>query len=123
MFVWVSYYSRSKKKKKIKKKILFFSLLVGFFFFPAITNAAGFCDFMANIEALITNIGGSIVIVGWIIAGILYLTSAGSPEKTGTAKKAMIAAVIGTVLVILAAGAAPLIKDAIGSKAELYRCQ
>ena len=107
----------------MNKKILLFSLLVGIFFLPAITNAAGFCDFMANIEALITNIGGSIVIVGWIIAGILYLTSAGSPEKTGTAKKAMIAAVIGTVLVILAAGAAPLIKDAIGSKAELYRCQ
>ncbi|MFA5877840.1 MAG: TrbC/VirB2 family protein [Candidatus Staskawiczbacteria bacterium] len=47
-------------------------------------------------------IGLYIIVIGWVIAGILYLISAGSPEKTGTAKKAVIAAVIGTAVIILA---------------------
>lgn len=51
---------------------------------------------------LALSIGSAIVVIGWVIAGILYLTSMGSPEKTGTAKKALIAAVIGTVLVVIA---------------------
>ena len=59
-------------------------------------------DMVENIENAFITIGGSIVVIGWIIAGILYLTSAGNPEKTGIAKKALFAAVIGTALIILA---------------------
>ena len=66
-----------------------------------------------NVAELALYIGGSIVVIGWVIAGILYLTAAGSPEKTGIAKKALIAAVIGTVLVVFAAGGYDVIKDII----------
>lgn len=61
--------------------------------------------YMANsVKTAVTTIGGAIAVIGWIVAGILYLTAAGAPDKLGVAKKAMIAAVIGTLLVVMAQG-------------------
>lgn len=91
------------------KKILLF-LLVFTFIFPIIVDAQGggtdkLTVLVNNVTNMLFTVALSIVIIGWVIAGILYLTSAGSPEKTGIAKKALIAAVIGTVLVALASAA------------------
>jgi len=47
-------------------------------------------------------IGTGIVVIGWTIAGILYLVSMGNVERTTTARKALVAAVIGTVLIAIA---------------------
>lgn len=100
----------------MNKKILFlviFSILV----FPNIVLGITLPEMVKNIGSMTYQIGTAIIIIGWIIAGILWLTSAGSPEKTGIAKKALIAAVIGTVLIILASAAVgiqQLIKDALG---------
>lgn len=71
----------------------------------------------SSVDTAVTAVAGSIVFIGWCITGILYLTSAGSPEKTGVAKKALIACVIGTVLVILAGASSAImsvIQDAFG---------
>ena len=59
-------------------------------------------DVLENIKSVAIDIAGSLVIIGWIIAGILYLTAAGAPDKIKIAKEAMIACVIGTILVVLA---------------------
>jgi hypothetical protein len=70
-----------------------------------------------KVRTTLTTVAGSIVFIGWIVAGILWLLSGGSPEKTGTAKKAIIACTIGTVLVILAGASGPItdvIKNAFG---------
>jgi hypothetical protein len=58
---------------------------------------------MANTKKLVINIGMAIVVIGWVISGILYLMAAGAPEKIKIAKQAMIASIIGTVLVAIAA--------------------
>ena len=72
-------------------------------------------DSIANsIKTAAISVGWPMVVVGWIVAGVLYLTSAGSPERTGTAKKALVAAVIGTVLVILAQNAASFVAGTFG---------
>ena len=88
----------------INKKTLFLILSATVLGLPLMSLAAvvKVPDMIVNIQSAFVAIGSSIVVIGWVVAGILYLTSAGSPEKTGTAKKAMIAAVIGTVLIILA---------------------
>lgn len=65
-----------------------------------------------------TDVGWPIIIIGWIIAGILYLTSAGSPEKAGTARKALMYAIIGTVIVILATNACSFISTLFGLGAQ-----
>lgn len=69
--------------------------------FPVISSAAYVDTAIGNIKSAFITVGSSIVVIGWIIAGILYLTAAGSPEKLGTAKKALFACVVGTALIIL----------------------
>ena len=69
------------------------------------------------VQGTLEVVGGAIVFIGWIITGILWLLSGGSPEKTGTAKKAIVACTIGTILVILASASGQImgvIKSAFG---------
>lgn len=101
---------------KINKKYLFIILLAIVLILPVIIPAdamaaSSACDFLKNIKTKLLLIAGTVVIIGWIVAGLLYLTSGGSPEKTGLAKKAMIAAIIGTALVILAQSAFTIVND------------
>lgn len=48
----------------------------------------------------VSGIAGSLAVVAIIIAGIFYLTSAGSPTRIETAKKALIYAIVGIVIAI-----------------------
>lgn len=103
----------------MNKKILF-STLSGILATPVVTlaacggsvvpNAQTLNDFACNVQFATISIGVPIVIIGWVIAGILWLTAGGAPEKMGTAKKAMVACVIGTALIALATGSGAIIK-------------
>ncbi len=108
----------------MNKKILFLILFVVILVLPAVAYGveSDLCVFMGNVKDLILNIGGTIVVIGWVIAGILWLTSGGSPTRTETAKKAVIAAVVGTILVVISASAYPLIKGALGSSGTWFSC-
>jgi hypothetical protein len=59
-------------------------------------------------------IASGVVVILWVITGLLFLTAQGAPEKLGTAKKALFAAVAGTVLVIIASYAMDLVGKALG---------
>ena len=86
----------------MNKKILFLILLAAIAL-PVVSQAINPPGVIADkVKDLAVTIGMAIVVIGWIIAGILYLTSMGDPSKAGIAKKAMIAALIGTVLVVIA---------------------
>ena len=86
----------------MNKKILFIVLFLLIGVFPIIALAANdVAPIVTRIKNMFVSIGTAIVIIGWIIAGILYLTAAGNPEKIGIAKKALVAAVIGTALIVL----------------------
>jgi len=107
----------------MNKKILFLVLFAAVLSFPymvqalaptgAASGSAG--GMIEAIKSALYTIGGTIVVIGWVIAGILWLISAGSPEKTGIAKKATIAAVIGTVLIILSTISWNVINDLLGN--------
>lgn len=60
-------------------------------------------------------VSAAIVIICWMVAGILFLTSSGSSERLGAAKKALFAAIAGTILVIVAWSAINIISRAIGA--------
>ena len=71
---------------------------------------------------LLTQIAGAVGIfiaslgtIMIIVAGILYLTSAGSPERMGTAKKALTYAIIGIVIGLAATTIVAIIKGIIGA--------
>ena len=100
----------------MNKKILFL-ILLSILIFPAIT--------FADTPALITNImdatvntvlyvASAIVVIIWVVTGVLFLTAQGAPEKLTSAKKALIAAVVGTVIVIIAVSAINLVGSAFG---------
>lgn len=59
-------------------------------------------------------IAGGVVVILWIITGFLFLTAQGAPEKVSKAKTALLTAVAGTVLVIIAGGAVSLVSSAFG---------
>jgi len=89
----------------INKKILFIALLFVALTFPVAIYAADQVSVtMGNLKQGFITIGAAVVVIGWIVAGILYLTAAGGPRME-VAKKALIAAVIGTVLIIIAVSA------------------
>ena len=59
-------------------------------------------------------IASGVVVILWIITGLLFLTAQGAPEKLKSARTALIAAVAGTALVIIAGSAIALVKNAFG---------
>ena len=89
----------------MNKKLLFLILLLVVLITPLMVAAqtAGIEAMVNRVQAIAISVGTPIITIGWVIAGILWLTSAGSPEKTGIAKKAIVACVIGTMLIVLAA--------------------
>ena len=60
---------------------------------------------ITNIVGAIMNwilgIVGFIGIIGFAIAGILYLTAAGDEDRIGTAKKAMLYSIIGVIVALI----------------------
>ena len=80
-------------------------------------EAGGVNNFDQLLTKIITGVAGivaSLSVIMIIIAGILYLTSAGSPERIGVAKKALIYAIVGIVIAIAAESIAIIIKTTLG---------
>ena len=87
-----------------KNKFLTFSAVVICVVMPALALAAVTepCVVIEAFQDIFTKAAAAIVIIGWIITGILYLTAAGDPSKLKLAQGALVACVIGTAVVILA---------------------
>ena len=101
----------------MNKKILFLTFSTVAVASPLVAFGLTLNEMVTKVSTVAVDAATPIVVIGWVITGILYLTSAGSPEKTGIAKKALIACVIGTLIIALAIGsslAINLIKDAFG---------
>lgn len=107
----------------MNKKILSLLILIGIglvILCPSLVSAS--CPPPATIGCIVTNIrdelkpiGLAIIVIAWVIAGILYLVSAGSQTMMATAKKALLAAAIGTVLVLVASEAATIAGQILGT--------
>jgi riboflavin transporter FmnP len=96
----------------MNKKLFSLLIFVGFFCLAGFALAAGLTDplggrsaveVLKNIARWIGYIVAPIGTVMVVIAGILFLTSAGSPERMGTAKKTLIYGIIGMVVGFAAA--------------------
>ena len=87
-------------------------------FGDGITNPLGSSDFGDLLEKIAIAVGTLIASLGTvmiIVAGILYLTSAGSPERIGTAKKALMYAIAGIVIGLAADAIVSIVKNIIGA--------
>lgn len=91
----------------MNKKILYWAVSLATITLPMAVYAAAPAQVTTTLESVkdgFVAIGSGIVIIGWIVTGILYLTAAGG-SRMETAKKSLIACVIGTALIIISATA------------------
>ena len=80
-------------------------------FFAQSVRASVASDFLQTIQDALVGISVIMAVIGFCIAGYLYLTSGGSSEKMTVAKRAIIAAVIGIALLVLAESAQDIVKS------------
>ena len=62
---------------------------------------ASLYDIITNILDWLVTIVGVVGVIAFIIAGILYLTSAGDDDQIKRAKKAMVNSIIGVIVAIM----------------------
>lgn len=100
----------------MNKKILFLILLA-----VLILPLSAFADSTVTVKTIIAAaiqtalyIASGVVVILWVITGLLFLTAGGAPDKAVSARKALIAAVAGTALVIVAASAISIVGSAFG---------
>jgi len=105
----------------MNKKTLF-SILLGVLISPTIALAEVVCEEgVISIPCMINTavdltlyIASGVVVIIWVIAGILLMSASGDPAKLTSGRKALVAAVAGTVLIIVAASALYLVGSAFG---------
>jgi hypothetical protein len=104
------------------KKVYIFSIIIVSLFFVAstalavtipnpLTGVNNFGDLLTKIAQGVGTLIASLGTIMIIVAGILYLTSAGSPERMGKAKTALIYAIAGIVIGLAATAIVQIIKD------------
>ncbi len=64
-----------------------------------------------NIADFVFKLAGFLAIVMFVLAGILFLTSAGNEEQIGKAKKALLYAAVGLAIALAGAGLVALIRN------------
>jgi len=79
------------------------------FHFPGDTWAVG----LAIIDMLL-RLAGLVAIISIIIAGVSYITAAGTVEKTASARRRIYNSLIGLALVLIASGAVAFIGNTLG---------
>lgn len=107
----------------MNKKLLFlnYSLLLAFVALPVLAvqinnplASATFGDLLTRIAEGIAGLVGVLSGIMIIIAGIMYLTSAGDQQKMNNAKNALKYAIIGIVLALIAIPIVETIKTVLG---------
>ncbi|MEA3273088.1 MAG: pilin, partial [Patescibacteria group bacterium] len=58
-------------------------------------------EIVFNLASWLLILLGSFAVIGFVISGILYLTSAGNEDRMETAKKGMIYSIIGVIVGLL----------------------
>ena len=97
----------------MNKKILFLTLLA-VLSLPVIASAQDLGSMAGSVANVALEVGTAIVVIGWVITGILFLTAAGDPGKIGTAKMALFASIAGTIIIIIAKSAENFIGNTFG---------
>lgn len=80
-------------------------------------NGGGGLTIQGMVDAVVQTtfyIASGVVVILWVITGILFLTARGAPDQLSKAKTALIAAVVGTFIVIVAGSAISIVRSAFG---------
>ena len=106
--------------KKIVNLVIFVCLfcVASFALAQQITDPLGGTTFPQLLTRIANKVGEFIAglsVIMLIVAGIFYLTSAGSPERVGVAKKTLLYAIVGMVIGIAASAIATAVCGVLGT--------
>jgi len=99
--------------KQTNKKALFLALLVTSLS-PLFCFAKTIQEIVDGAKNSLVPLGASLAAIAFIVAGIMYLMGTGNPSRLATAKTALIAAVIGIVIIVLAESAKTFVSGFFG---------
>lgn len=97
----------------MNKKISLLTLLAALAL-PGLASAVTIGGMVHAAEQTTLLIASGVVVILWVVTGILFLSASGAPEKLSQGKKALFAAVAGTLIVIVASSAIALVGQAFG---------
>lgn len=105
------------------KKIIYLVVVISLCLAPVvfgqgIKNPLGvstFKDLLLKIADGVGTLVASLAVIMLIVSGIMFLLSSGSPERIGTAKKALTYAIIGIVIGLAAKSIVQIIQNLIGA--------
>jgi uncharacterized membrane protein YhhN len=69
---------------------------------PIVSHAATLSDMVNNLAKNLQALGGGLAIIGFVVAGIMYITATANPGNMSVAKGSLVAAIVGVVILILA---------------------
>jgi len=100
---------------KINKTILFLILLtIVIFPLQVIAAPTTIAEIINNVVTGLQGIGAGLATIAFIVAGIMFLTAVGNPSRMAIGKGALIAAVTGIVIILLASVACNFINGLFG---------
>lgn len=107
------------KDKNMNKKTLYSLVLVTMLvlvFFPFLTRGAdSIGGIVGTIKTNLQGIGAGVATIAFVVAGIMFLTATANPSRITIAKGALVAGVIGIVIILLADGACQFVKTFTGA--------
>ena len=98
----------------MNKKIFGTTLFVIALVLPFTALAASLASIVNTFAGQLAALSGSLAVIGFIIAGIMYIASAANPSHMAVAKQALIAAIIGTAICIISASATSFVGGMFG---------
>lgn len=102
------------------KNIKFTLVSIGILLLPVIAlaqpavNNLNLCQIIQGIEMAVWIVFGAIAVICFVIAGILFLTAGGTPEKVQAARSAFLWGVAGVVVGIIAFSILAIVSSGIG---------
>jgi RsiW-degrading membrane proteinase PrsW (M82 family) len=98
----------------MNKKILYAAATIIAALLPAIASAISLCTMADAVKNVILYVGWVLVVIAWVATGILYLTSFARGSDLKSANTALVAAIVGTIVVLIAANAASFVGNSFG---------
>lgn len=97
----------------MKKTLLFCAITLNFLFLASFAAAKTLGQIVDDMLSVVYGLAIAIAPVMIIISGFYFLTAGGNPERIEKAKKAILYAVIGLIIVIAANGIVALLEQII----------
>ncbi len=102
---------KNRTKKLLPLSFVIISCIPSFVFAASASGFGSIDDVLKNVEKWLLGIVGGLAVLFIIIGGVRYIISAGNPDQAGAAKKTILYAIIGIIVVVFSYAVVTLIQS------------